>query len=567
MKTIDLKNNKFFHGTIVAIALTCSLTACSDEVEHNISAVDAPSFVSVSPQENIKAGLDSILVTYDKNIFFASEDYTQITLNGESVVSAHVPGSSNTLLIMANIKRGQTYELHIPAGLVTGPNSMPVPAVTQTLTAQSQTIATAPVNTDATTEAKTLYTNLTSNYGTKIYSAAMAQVAWNTEEAERVYQLTGKYPAMNGYDYIHLNSTSVGGWIDYSDISPVKNWHDAGGLVTIGWHWNVPVSNPNASTVPVTLYDGAAVDMGNWSNYLQLTDQTYKDILATASIGSKLTVYISNVESGAQGSIKNSSWAGFVDESGTSWEYFSISGDSYSITLDQTTLNEMKANGLILSGKGYTLTRVTVEAAGSVSYSFYASKNDFSVDNAVTEGTWENDFIKSDLEKIAPYLLQLQSAGIPVLWRPLHEAAGKWFWWGAGTADSYKKLWILMYDTFKSKGINNLIWVWTSEGSDAAWYPGDDYVDIIGTDMYGQNGTAVTADEAAARFNALAYRYPTKMITLSECGTVAEIPAQWDADAKWGWFMPWYDNDDAETLHATDDWWKAAMNSEYVITR
>ncbi len=567
MKTIDLKNNKFFHGTIVAIALTCSLTACSDEVEHNIAAVDAPSFVSVSPQENIKAGLDSILVTYDKNIFFASEDYTQITLNGESVVSAHVPGSSNTLLIMANIKRGQTYELHIPAGLVTGPNSMPVPAVTQTLTAQSQTIATAPVNTDATTEAKALYTNLTSNYGTKIYSAAMAQVAWNTEEAERVYQLTGKYPAMNGYDYIHLNSTSVGGWIDYSNISPVKNWHDAGGLVTIGWHWNVPVSNPNASTVPVTLYDGAAVDMGNWSNYLQLTDQTYKDILATASIGSKLTVYISNVESGAQGSIKNSSWAGFVDESGTSWEYFSISGDSYSITLDQTTLNEMKANGLILSGKGYTLTRVTVEAAGSVSYSFYAGKNDFSVDNAVTEGTWENDFIKSDLEKIAPYLLQLQSAGIPVLWRPLHEAAGKWFWWGAGTADSYKKLWILMYDTFKSKGINNLIWVWTSEGSDAAWYPGDDYVDIIGTDMYGQNGTAVTADEAAARFNALAYRYPTKMITLSECGTVAEIPAQWDADAKWGWFMPWYDNDDAETLHATDDWWKAAMNSEYVITR
>lgn len=567
MKTIDLKNNKFFHGTIVAIALTCSLTACSDEVEHNISAVDAPSFVGVSPQENIKAGLDSILVTYDKNIFFASEDYTQITLNGESVVSAHVPGSSNTLLIMANIKRGQTYELHIPAGLVTGPNSMPVPAVTQTLTAQSQTIATAPVNTDATTEAKALYTNLTSNYGKKIYSAAMAQVAWNTKEAERVYLLTGKYPAMNGYDYIHLNSTSVGGWIDYSDISPVKNWHDAGGLVTIGWHWNVPVSNPNASTVPVTLYDGAAVDMGNWSNYLQLTDQTYKDILATASIGSKLTVYISNVESGAQGSIKNSSWAGFVDESGTSWEYFSISGDSYSITLDQTTLNEMKANGLILSGKGYTLTRVTVEAAGSVSYNFYANKNDFSIDNAVTEGTWENDFIKSDLEKIAPYLLQLQSAGIPVLWRPLHEAAGKWFWWGAGTADSYKKLWILMYDTFKSKGINNLIWVWTSEGSDAAWYPGDDYVDIIGTDMYGQNGTAVTADEAAARFNALAYRYPTKMITLSECGTVAEIPAQWDADAKWGWFMPWYDNDDAETLHATDDWWKAAMNSEYVITR
>ncbi|MBO1363647.1 beta-mannosidase [Prevotella sp. A2931] len=550
---------------VVAIALTCSFTACSDEVEHNIAAVDAPSFVGVSPQKNIKAGLDSILVTYDKNIFFASEDYTKITLNGEPVVSAHVPGSSNTLLIMANIKRGQTYDLRIPEGLVTGPNRMPVPAVSQTLTAQSQTIATVPVNADATAETKALYTNLTSNYGKKTYSATMAQVAWNTDEAEKVYQLTGKYPAINGYDYIHLNATSEGGWIDYSDISPVKNWHDAGGLVTIGWHWNVPVSNPNASTVPVTLYDGEAVDMDNWSNYLQLTDRTYKDILATASIGSKLTVYISNVESGAQGSIKNSAWAGFVDESGTSWEYFSISGDSYSITLDQTTLNEMKANGLILSGKGYTLTRVTVEAAGTVSYSFYADKNDFSVDNAVTEGTWENDFVKSDLEKITTYLSQLQQAGIPVLWRPLHEAAGKWFWWGAGTAESYKKLWILMYDTFKRKGINNLIWVWTSEGNDDAWYPGDNYVDIIGTDLYGHDGQEVSADEAAARFNALAYRYSQKMIVLSECGTVTDIPAQWKADAQWGWFMPWYSSGD--TVHATDVWWKAAMGSEHVITR
>lgn len=567
MKTTDLKNNKILSGLMVAMAFTSTFAACSDEVEHNIAAVEAPSFVGVSPQTNIKAGLDSILVTYDKNIFFASEDYRKITLNGEPVVSAHVLGSSNTLLIMANIKRGETYDLVIPEGLVTGPNNMSVPAVSQTLTAQSQTIAAAPVNADATAAAKALYTKLAGNYGKKTYSAAMADVAWNTDEADRVYSLTGKYPAINGYDYIHLQSTSVGGWIDYSDISPVKKWHDAGGIATIGWHWNVPVSNPNASTVPVTLYDGTAVDMGSWSGYLQLTDQKYKDILATASIGSKLTVQISNVQGNAQGSFKNSAWTGLVDENGTSWDYFSISGSSYSITLDQTTLNEIKNNGIIISGQGYTLTGVTVEAVGTVNYNFYAAKNDFNVDNAVTEGTWENDFVKSDLDKIAPYLLQLQSAGIPVLWRPLHEAAGKWFWWGAGTADSYKKLWILMYDTFKKKGINNLIWVWTSEGNDGAWYPGDDYVDIIGIDMYGRNGTAITADEAAARFNALAYRYPTKMITLSECGTVAEIPAQWDADAKWGWFMPWYDNADAETLHATDDWWKAAINSEYVITR
>ena len=42
-----------------------------------------------------------------------------------------------------------------------------------------------------------------------------------------------------------------------------------------------------------------------------------------------------------------------------------------------------------------------------------------------------------------------------------------------------------MFETFKSKGINNLIWVWTTETNDDTWYPGDEYVDIIG-----QNGRA-----------------------------------------------------------------------------
>ena len=429
--------------------------------------------------------------------------------------------------------------------------------------AQSQKIATSPVNADATAETKALYQKLVSNYGKKIFSATMANVAWNNENAEKVYQLTGKYPAINGYDYIHLQSSTSGGWIDYSNISPVQSWHNAGGIVTISWHWNVPTSNPYTSSVPVVLYGGPDKVMpSDWSGNIQLTTQATKDILAKASIGSKLVVKISDVKAGAQGSIKNSSWAGFVDENGKNWDYFSISGNSYSMTLDKTTLTEMRANGLIIGGHDYTVTGVTVETTGSVKYDFKAAKNEFTLDDAVTDGTWANRFMKSDLEKIVPYLQQLQQANIPVLWRPLHEAAGKWFWWGNGSAASYVKLWRFMYDYFKAKGINNLIWVWTSEKADSDWYPGDDYVDIIGTDMYGQDGTAVSAAAMADRFNTLAYRYPTKMISLTECGTVSDVPTQWNSDAKWSWSMPWYGS-----THATDDWWKAAMNSEYVITR
>ena len=78
--------------------LSFAAAACSDSVEHYIADVDAPGFVSVSPQTNIKAGLDSIIVTYDKNVFFSSADYSKITLNGSPVVSANVIGSSKHLL-------------------------------------------------------------------------------------------------------------------------------------------------------------------------------------------------------------------------------------------------------------------------------------------------------------------------------------------------------------------------------------------------------------------------------------------------------------------------------------
>ena len=89
----------------------------------------------------------------------------------------------------------------------------------------------------------------------------------------------------------------------------------------------------------------------------------------------------------------------------------------------------------------------------------------------------------SDMDAIAGELTKLRNADVPVLWRPLHEASGGWFWWGDCDAESYLKLYNLMYDKFVNEyELNNLIWVWN--GQDSAWYPGDDKVDIIGTDVY-----------------------------------------------------------------------------------
>ena len=196
--------------------------------------------------------------------------------------------------------------------------------------------------------------------------------------------------------------------------------------------------------------------------------------------------------------------------------------------------------------------------------------------NIMKEGTWEKRIADEDLKVMASLLKKLQDKNIPVIFRPLHEASGNtygqyagggaWFWWGIEGAETYKKLWIYIYEYFHNAGINNLIWVWTSQNNgDTDWYPGDAYVDIIGQDIYSKS-----ADDNAKDFAKLQKTYPNKMVTLSECGNVGKITDQWSKGARWAWFMPWYKYD-ASTLdnhdHADTSWWKDAMSHPNVITR
>lgn len=91
----------------------------------------------------------------------------------------------------------------------------------------------------ATAEAQALYNYLMANYGKKTISGIMANVNWNHDEADKVGKAVGKYPALNCYDFIHILYSGAN-WINYSDITPVKEWADAGGIVALMWHFNVP---------------------------------------------------------------------------------------------------------------------------------------------------------------------------------------------------------------------------------------------------------------------------------------------------------------------------------------
>lgn len=212
-------------------------------------------------------------------------------------------------------------------------------------------------------------------------------------------------------------------------------------------------------------------------------------------------------------------------------------------------------------------------------YNFYSDKTTFSITEALKEGTWQNDFIMQDMARVAGYLQILRDAGVPVIWRPLHEAAGNynlygkknnaWFWWGRGGAGPCKQLYRLMRDTFEKKyGLDNLIWVWTLDATRGAesewgdWYPGDDYVDIIGVDIYEDNTDAKSREYQAC----VDLAKGRKLVTISECGNIPEPGACFEAGNRWNWFMVW-SSGTGDYRFNTDSYWKRIMNDKNVIVR
>lgn len=550
---------------MLSLIAAFTFASCDTDVDHDIPAVDAPVLVSTTPESGaakVKTGEITIEVKYDKNIFFATDNLSEIKFTGGELISADVLGASNILTVKVNVPGRETAcSLSIPEGIVTGPNQMPAPAVS----VQFSTVALDKTLVAATSaKAVKLYNYLLDNFETKTLSAMMANVAWNTEMSEKVYGWTGKYPAINCFDYVHLPASVAGAdWINYGDITPVKDWSDKGGIVAAMWHWNVPKKAVGEAS-STQIWEGEIVMPGDWSGNVQMTDDAAKAVFADAQVGQVIRVAVKDVAAGAQGSFKNSGWSEIA--SGT--DYFDISGD-YTLVITEDVLKSLQEGGLIIGGHDYTAVAVYLENNGTAldpnkDYAFYKADTEFDATNATVEGTWENKVFTEDLKNAAAYLKLLRDADIPVLWRPFHEAAGGWFWWGKDAA-SFKSLWIAMFNYFKTEGLDNLIWVWTTEGNDSDWYPGDQYVDIVGRDIYNKE----TAD-CVSEYTSIAENYGNKIVSLSECGTVGLISEQWASGARWSWFMPWYDGtneDGSPVVHADEAWWKDAMSQEFVVSR
>ncbi|ABN51273.1 MAG TPA: glycoside hydrolase [Hungateiclostridium thermocellum] len=326
-----------------------------------------------------------------------------------------------------------------------------------------------PCDPNATPETRALMKYLTSVYGKYVISGQQEIYGNGNDgnyelEFDYIYEKTGKYPAIRGFDFMNYNP--LYGWEDGTTARIIDWVKNRGGIATACWHINIP-------------RDFASYKLGepvDWTNC------TYKP---TSS---------------------------------------------------------------------------------------------FNTANCLDETTKEHAYLMMAIEDLAEQLLILQEQNIPILFRPFHEAegynntdgSGAWFWWGSAGAEVYKELWKLLYKTLTEKyGIHNLIWevnLYTYANS-YEWYPGDEYVDIIGYDKYeGSPNTWGTSAASSLFLTLVNYTNDTKMVALTENDVIPDIQNIVNEEAWWLYFCPWYGDFLMSPRYNDPVLLNTIYNSEYVIT-
>lgn len=446
-----------------ALSTCVLLTSCGgddpDEPAPAVIPINLTS-TSIADGSTVSADLKEVTFIFSTSVTATATDICKLNGNTNPYTV-----NINKVTATLSLEPGKAYSVTFAEGAFTNPTGAKSAAIQLSFATEAEvvppvvSIAANLTNSNATESARKVYKLLYDNYGKKILSGVMGEVAWGSSFYDEVAKSAGKQPAIIGFDYIHI-PYSPANWIDYGDITPVKSAWDAGSIPAICWHWNVP------------------------------------------------------------------------------------------------------------DGKGG-----------------YGTGKDMPFDPAkiLVSGTEENKIALADVAEMAESLKKLQDAGIAVLFRPFHEAAGDytwgaWFWWGKDGAETTKALWKWLYNTLTNDyKLNNLVWVWTMQTSDEgklaavsklrAAYPGDECVDIVGADLY-----EPSYSDQSAKFNLLTSAVEGhKMVALAETGNLMSPDKDLANGALWSYFMGWYEWDNNRPALGKE-WnkngeWKTVLNNPLVLNR
>lgn len=173
---------------------------------------------------------------------------------------------------------------------------------------------------------------------------------------------------------------------------------------------------------------------------------------------------------------------------------------------------------------------------------FYSKDTDFDLKKVLANPQGEDyKALIKDIDTLSEALKPLMEMDVPILWRPLHEASGKWFWWGDSGKDSYRVLYDLLYERMTNvHGLNNLIWV--ANAQNESWYVGDDKCDILADDPYYDENSRTDYEKNPANIKRFIKMYNTtdkKIIAMSENEYLPNIDVMFENDVYWIMFATW----------------------------
>lgn len=158
-----------------------------------------------------------------------------------------------------------------------------------------------------------------------------------------------------------------------------------------------------------------------------------------------------------------------------------------------TVVKNMHRQGLIVTLSSH-MPNFTL--GGDEFYDYSPNYTDGDCGRRILPGGDLNDKYKRFLDLIAEFAsicIDVEGEKIPMIFRPFHECNGDWFWWGKSfmTDEEFKELFRYTIDyLMDDKGVDNLAVCYSpngfisSEEEYLSRYPGDEYVDIMGLDLY-----------------------------------------------------------------------------------
>lgn len=213
---------------------------------------------------------------------------------------------------------------------------------------------------------------------------------------------------------------------------------------------------------------------------------------------------------------------------------------------------------------------------------FYTSNmTEFQRQNAfksILPGGANHEYYKEKLQKVAEVVQSMRGADgtlSPVIFRPFHEFDRDFFWWGASyaTASEFKELWRFTVHYLRDEmGVENILYAfspdnsYTSKAAYLSRYPGDEYVDILGMDNYGDlsyhDGFGISSANQKLKVVSDLSKERVKIAAMTETGYFADtqnpLPANFYSEKLYdvltangveiGFMMFWQNYHDAYTV-------------------